>query len=206
MGKVLPGLKSRCVNKNHDLERDAIAPRSVASLWPPVCVSNVRHEPLLRTGGLFVSPSGIKDNLGVLSMSQHAKEEYVKRVIADKITDALEDALLNGMLRRKDIQYWYEKIGRLCDIPDLIPLSEEERIWNRLVQQTLLKQRIKERLGLSSSEIVTIPEQPKGCNGSVAYASFFKPKQPTQWSTENVDASGDDRRSLHGEVSSTGTD
>lgn len=87
---------------------------------------------------------------------RHAYDRTVLRVISDRILDALENAMLDGEIRRKDMEYWIEEIGRQCNIPDLIPLSAEDRDakrWARVQWQKQLVDEIRARL----SELKEVP-------------------------------------------------
>lgn len=67
------------------------------------------------------------------------------RLIADAITDALEDLWLNddkGLIPREEIDKVYEAIGKACRIPDLQIKKFNYRILKYQIRNRLLDHRL----------------------------------------------------------------
>lgn len=65
---------------------------------------------------------------------------------ANAIVNGFNEAVLKGEMSAKDARFWMLKIGRDCDIPDLVPIR---KLMKKLhpEQITRAKQKIKHRLG-----------------------------------------------------------
>jgi hypothetical protein len=81
-------------------------------------------------------------------MSNEVRQQYVMRLLADVITDGLEDKLLHGKIRRSEVNSLYELVGAKCGVADLLRKSSKpDRPEARKAQQKLLKKAITLRLG-----------------------------------------------------------
>lgn len=81
-------------------------------------------------------------------MSNEVRQQYVMSLLADVITDGLEDRLMHGKIRRSEVNSLYELVGAKCGVADLLRKSSKpDRPEARKAQQLLLKKAITQRLG-----------------------------------------------------------
>lgn len=83
---------------------------------------------------------------------QRTNEE---RWIADKFLDLVENGVAEGKIDSKSVRYWYKKIAKNFDIPDLMP---KERISKKLMK---LKSRLKSK---HADKVVVLAEARKERN------------------------------------------
>ena len=85
------------------------------------------------------------------SMTRAQREEYVKRILADLITNAVEEGVYTGKITRDEAQDSYRKIGISCKLKDLIP------------RESPRKQAISQRLTLTAADRKPLPiPEPEG--------------------------------------------
>lgn len=103
-------------------------------------------------------------------MSNEVRQQYVMRLLADVITDGLEDSLAHGKIRRSEVNSLYELVGAKCGVADLLRKSNKpDRPEARKAQQLLLKKAITQRIGEDrvrefmagrrKSRLIVIPSQ-----------------------------------------------
>lgn len=57
----------------------------------------------------------------VAMLSPKDRKKEVRVIMADRITDALEDLYYSDKITRDERDQWYVMIGSRCDLPDLLP-------------------------------------------------------------------------------------
>lgn len=81
-------------------------------------------------------------------MSTEVRQKYVMSLLADVITEGLEDHLLHGKIRRSEVNSLYELVGAKCGVADLLRKSSKPSRPEALkAQQIQLKKEITQRLG-----------------------------------------------------------
>lgn len=58
---------------------------------------------------------------GAAMATKREREEAMKQIIADVITDAFEDLEYRGIITRDETNRWYRKFSYVCTLPDLVP-------------------------------------------------------------------------------------
>lgn len=54
-------------------------------------------------------------------LMRRSRRKFVEQTVADKVTDILDDLMVNGMISRKEVQELTGKLGKAFKIVDLIP-------------------------------------------------------------------------------------
>lgn len=104
------------------------------------------------TLGTWWSPKDktIQDKGTKRMVSKRYREKELKVLIADVVTEGLEDAEFQGKISREEKTFWYKRLGNVLSIKDLLP--ENTR---------LLKEEIKGRLATNYKTSAKLPDQDK---------------------------------------------
>lgn len=62
------------------------------------------------------------------------REKHVKWRIGDAITEAIEDLVHKGELKRDEAGFWYKRIGHVLTLPDVLP-KEVKALKERLKEK-----------------------------------------------------------------------
>lgn len=74
------------------------------------------------------------------------REKEVKSMIGDAVTEAIEDLVFNGKLKRDEAGFWYNRLGNVLTIPDVLQKNTQA-----------LKEKLKEKhKGKTKTNIVPL--------------------------------------------------
>lgn len=84
-------------------------------------------------------------------MSEEGRKRLVKQIIADIFTDGVEDAIHKGTLTRREASDYYEKMGYMLGLTDLLPRQLQKLNYKRYRKLhpylvTQLKRAIQQRI------------------------------------------------------------
>lgn len=76
---------------------------------------------------------------------RRSRRKFVENTVADKVTDLLDDLLLEGTFNRAEVQELTGKLGRAFGIPDLVPkIPVKQRVF---VLKAKLRRKYADKLG-----------------------------------------------------------
>lgn len=94
-------------------------------------------------------------------MTQPQREAALRHLLGDLIVDAFEEAEYKGLVKRHEINMWYQRLSVLFDIPDFLPQRD---VFDPLTKTTVkecgrtLKEQMKDRLARKVHAPVKLPD------------------------------------------------
>lgn len=62
----------------------------------------------------------------VTKMTDREREEMVKRLLGDVVTDCMQDLEYRGLISFEDMQKWYSRLGNHCHLGTLLPRKVQD--------------------------------------------------------------------------------
>lgn len=99
---------------------------------------------------LRTSHRRIRQRMGILPMTTPEREQYVKSLVADKITDGVEELAYAGKLTPAEVREIYYRLGNFFKNPDLLPKGQQ-----------FLKEYIRQRRLETDNTPIPFPDEAK---------------------------------------------
>jgi hypothetical protein len=113
---------------------------------------------------LFNRPLTKKTRMGEDAMVKHFRDQRVRYIVGELITEGVEEAVFKEKLTRSESLDIYAKIGRAFGLVDLLPKKKVKQKLSR-GETEHLKEQIKERVkAQTTANVEVMPERKLGVN------------------------------------------